>query len=227
MVEPNFAILKKWQILLIRCRDTSTIIFSVYEYAQPCKPAALFLCLSVWMCLFFIPLSPHSLQNPVIFVFFCFITLPAVYPPLLYLGLVVFVFFSLPTFYCVIFSLYHSVLLLSSFSFSSLTPRPSCVSVLLLQQNKADIVLRDKSCSKLKYHFASDCYLDVLEILFFFFFFLIEKACGFRHFHIHTIDCFNFAQLSLHSFETSLIKEMDRCLAVFPLMERAFITLHV
>lgn len=43
----------------------------------------------------------------------------------------------------------------------------------------------------------------------------------------NTMDCFNFAQLWLHSFETSLIKEMDRCLAVFPLMEGAFITVHV
>lgn len=41
------------------------------------------------------------------------------------------------------------------------------------------------------------------------------------------MDCFNSAQLLLHSFETSLIKEMDRCLAVFPLMEGAFITVHV
>lgn len=30
----------------------------------------------------------------------------------------------------------------------------------------------------------------------------------------------------LHSAETGLIKEMDRCLAVFPLMDGAFITLH-
>lgn len=34
------------------------------------------------------------------------------------------------------------------------------------------------------------------------------------------------AQLLLHSAETGLIKEMDRCLAVFPLMAAAFITLH-
>lgn len=101
-----------------------------------------------------------------------------------------------------------------------LLPPPSLV---LLQQNKADIVVCDGSCSKLNYHYPSDCHLDVLEILLGFI--LVEKAC--QCFHKHTMDCFNFAQLSLHSFETSLIKEMDRCLAVFPLMERAFITLHV
>lgn len=38
--------------------------------------------------------------------------------------------------------------------------------------------------------------------------------------------CEGSAQLLLHSAETGLIKEMDRCLAVFPLMAGAFITLH-
>lgn len=34
----------------------------------------------------------------------------------------------------------------------------------------------------------------------------------------HTMDCFNFAQLLFYSLQTSLIKEMDRCLAVFSLV---------
>lgn len=34
----------------------------------------------------------------------------------------------------------------------------------------------------------------------------------------HTMDCLNFAQLLFYSLQTSLIKEMERCLAVFSLM---------
>ena len=104
-----------------------------------------------------------------------------------------------------------------------LLPPPS---LSLPQQNKAGIVLRDGSCSKLKYHYPFDCHLDVLEN-FAVFLFCLEKLSACQRSYRHTMDCFNFAQLALHSFETSLIKEMDRCLAVFPLMERAFITLHV
>lgn len=106
------------------------------------------LCLSVWMCLFFIPLSPHSLHNPVIFVFFSPITLPAVFSLLLYLGSVVFIFspltFSLPLL-CHFLSLSFRPASLPPLSFTSFTPS---VSLTAAAKNKADFVLRDESSTK-------------------------------------------------------------------------------
>ena len=99
------------------------------------------LCLSVWMCLCLIPLSPHSLQNLVIFVGFspphhssCGFS-----PSCFILALLSSFFFFLPTFsslYCVIVSLYHSVLPPPPLSFSSFTPPPPSASLILLQQKK-------------------------------------------------------------------------------------------
>lgn len=157
------------------------------------------LCLSVWM-VFFIPLSPHSLQKPVIFVF-CFFSLLFLLfsPSCFYLGSGVFIFF---------FLLLLQLFLPTSVSFS-LFIIPSWFSLLSVifisyrlrfllppQQNKVDNVSRDESGTKVKYHYPSDCHLDVLEILFFFFFFrLIEKALGCQYFHKHTMH-----GLILHNF---------------------------
>lgn len=81
--------------------------------------------LSVWMCLFFISLTSFPLEP--CYLWGVFMTLLAVFSLSLYLGSVFFIF-SPPTFpslYSVIFSLYHSVLLLSPLSFSSFTPSVS------------------------------------------------------------------------------------------------------
>lgn len=123
------------------------------------------LCLSVWMCLFFIPLSPHSLQNPVIFVFllFFFHHSSCCFLPLALSWLWCLHFFSLQLFppSTVSFSLFIIPSCFSPLCHFHLLPPPSPV---LQQWNKADIVLRDESCSKVKYHYSSDCHLDVLEI---------------------------------------------------------------
>lgn len=134
------------------------------------------LCLSVWM-VFFIPLSPHSLQKPVIFVFCFFITLPAVFSLLLlsrlwrlYIFFLLLLQLFLPT--SVSFSLF---IIPSWFSLLSVIFISYRLRFLLPpQQNKVDNVSRDESGTKVKYHYPSDCHLDVLEILFFFFFFSFD-----------------------------------------------------
>lgn len=157
------------------------------------------LCLSVWM-VFFIPLSPHSLQKPVIFVFCFFHYSSCCFLP--------------PAFISALASLYFFFLLLLqlflptsvSFSLFIIPSWFSLLSVIFIsyrlrfllppQQNKVDNVSRDESGTKVKYHYPSDCHLDVLEILFFFFFFrLIEKALGCQYFHKHTMH-----GLILHNF---------------------------
>lgn len=127
-------------------------------------------CLSVWM-VFFIPLSPHSLQNPVIFVF-CFFhhSSCCFLPPAFISALASLYFFSPPptfsSYFCVIFPLHHSV----PFSLLSVIFISYRLCFLLPpQQNKVDNVSRDESGTKVKYHYPSDCHLDILEILFFFF----------------------------------------------------------
>lgn len=100
---------------------------------------------------------------------FFFITLPADPPPTPYLTSVVSVF-SPPTFsclYCVIFSLYHCVLLLSLLSFSSFT---SLRLFLHLSKIRQTLFCVMGAARKQKYHYPSDCHPDVSEILLGFYF---------------------------------------------------------
>lgn len=112
------------------------------------------------------------------------IILPAVFSPLLYLGSVVFIFFlQLFPPSTVSFSLFIIPSCFSPLCHFHLLPP---LSLLLLLQNKADIVWHDESCWKVKYHYPSDCHLDVLEILLgFFLFFWFEKAFGCFHTQTH------------------------------------------
>lgn len=109
------------------------------------------LCLSVWMCLFFIPLSPHSLQNPVIFGGF-FHHSSCCFSPSCFIFPLLSSFFFLQLFppSTVSFSLFIIPSRFSPLCHFHLLPPPSLA---LLQQNEADIVLRDETCSKVKYHY--------------------------------------------------------------------------
>lgn len=139
----------------------------VYElcYALCWKPTAwfafvyLFGCVSLSSLTHLIPLQTllylfcffhHSSCCFLLFFFFCFISA------------LLSSFFFLPTFSSPLVCHFLSL------SFHPASPPtvififyPLCLS--LLQQNKADIVLRDRSCSNLKYDYASDCHLDVFR----------------------------------------------------------------
>lgn len=138
----------------------------VYEYPGPGAENqqldfSLFISLDVSL---FHPSLTSPPQNAVIFVLVFFITLPAVFFPLtLSLALMSQFFFSSNFFSfplpCHFLSLSFRPASLPTVIFHLLPP--PCLS--LPQQNKAGIVLRDGSCSKLKYHYPFDCHLDVLE----------------------------------------------------------------
>lgn len=154
----------------------------VYKYAHAKNQQldlSLFICLDV--SLFHPPLSSSSSEPCylcgvfsslfLLFApFFCFIL--TLLSPFFLLLLQLFLPLS---FYCVIFSLYHSVLLFSPLSFSSLT---SSVSRICCSKIRQTLFLHDGSYSKLKHHYPSYCHLDVSEVLLGFRFCLKKLSVG-------------------------------------------------
>lgn len=149
---------------------TSVRVFKtpcVYEYAWSCAENSLmFLCLSV-----FHPSIASFPSEPcyrcVFFVCVCFFHHSyCCFLPLNLSWLCCLRFSSPQLFFFHSFTISYSLFIIAScFSphchFHLLPP----LSLSLLPQNKTGIVLREGSSSKQKYHYPSDCHLDVLEML--------------------------------------------------------------